>query len=167
MSAGLGRKQTNSTQITLIKSQITRKGIECASRGVECLSCAKCHTILIGVICDLIRVICVILDCFFSCEDRAARDAVRQCLCTRCSNASWRTGRRRSMGPVDLRHVLLGLQVRPVGDEDLTIGLRPHRPRAACREQAANLTPAPLSVRLGEIPAAPRTVRHSAARLPD
>ena len=54
-----------STQITQIKSQITRKVIECASRGVEWLSCAKRHTIIIGVICDLIYVICGVYDCFF------------------------------------------------------------------------------------------------------
>src|SRR4029434_7191275 len=38
-------------------------------------------------------------------------------------------------------HVLLGLQVRPVGDEHRTIGVRPQRPRAACRVQLANENP--------------------------
>jgi hypothetical protein len=40
--------------------------------------------------------------------------------------------------------VFLGLRIRPVGDEHLTCGLQPQRPRAAFRLQAANktLTPA-------------------------
>src|SRR6202023_709761 len=38
-------------------------------------------------------------------------------------------------------YVLLGLQVRPVGDENLTIGLRPQRPRAAGGGGGANENP--------------------------
>jgi hypothetical protein len=38
-------------------------------------------------------------------------------------------------------YVLLGLRVRPVGDEHLTIGLRPQRPRAAGRREAADELP--------------------------
>ena len=37
--------------------------------------------------------------------------------------------------------MLLGLQVRPVGDEDLAIGLRPQRLRARGRGEAANENP--------------------------
>ena len=47
-------------------------------------------------------------------------------------------------------HVLLGLGVRSVGDEHLTVGLDPQRLRAASREmpQANFLTPAAISSRL-------------------
>ena len=38
-------------------------------------------------------------------------------------------------------YVLLSLQIRPVGDENLTIGLRPQRPRAAGGGEAANENP--------------------------
>src|SRR5262249_38039458 len=38
-------------------------------------------------------------------------------------------------------YVLLGLQIRPVGDENLTIGLCPQRPRAADGGEAANENP--------------------------
>jgi len=38
-------------------------------------------------------------------------------------------------------HMLLGFYVRPVGDDDLTIGLRPQRLRPACRLHAANENP--------------------------
>src|ERR1700739_3379975 len=38
-------------------------------------------------------------------------------------------------------HVLLGLQVRPVGDQPLTPGQAPQRLRAACRQQAASEKP--------------------------
>src|SRR5260370_37014074 len=38
-------------------------------------------------------------------------------------------------------YVLLGLQVRPVGDEHLAIGLRPQRPRAAGGGEATNENP--------------------------
>jgi len=38
-------------------------------------------------------------------------------------------------------YVLLGLQVRPVGDEHLTIALRPQRPRAPGGGEAANENP--------------------------
>jgi hypothetical protein len=37
--------------------------------------------------------------------------------------------------------VFLGLKVRPVGDEDATIGLRPQRLRVACRRYAASENP--------------------------
>src|SRR5215831_19185987 len=37
--------------------------------------------------------------------------------------------------------VLLGLQIRPVGDERLATGLRPYRLRAACRGQATDKDP--------------------------
>src|SRR6516225_6535005 len=45
-------------------------------------------------------------------------------------------------------YVLLGLYVRPVGDEHLTIGLRPQRLRAACRAQASNEDPDTSSLHL-------------------
>jgi hypothetical protein len=70
---GWGRKQSRSTQITQIKSQITQKGIECASRGVERLSCAQRHTIIICAICALICVICVFLDYLLVCLLRHVR----------------------------------------------------------------------------------------------
>ena len=38
-------------------------------------------------------------------------------------------------------NVFLGLRVRPVGDEHLTRGLQPQRPRAAFRLQAARKNP--------------------------
>jgi hypothetical protein len=38
-------------------------------------------------------------------------------------------------------YVLIGLQVRPAGDEHLIIGLRPQRPRAAGGGEAANENP--------------------------
>ena len=46
-------------------------------------------------------------------------------------------------------YMLLGLQVRPVGDEHLTMGLRPQRLRATCWAQAANENPGTSSDHLG------------------
>src|SRR5215475_11217128 len=45
-------------------------------------------------------------------------------------------------------HVFLGLYVRPVGDEHLTGGLRPYRPRASGRGEAANENPDTSSLHL-------------------
>ena len=54
-------------------------------------------------------------------------------------------------------YVLLGLQVRPVGDKHLAIGLRPQGLRAACRAQAASENPDTsshhLDVKRTDIPA--------------
>src|SRR5947209_20241318 len=44
--------------------------------------------------------------------------------------------------------VLLGLQVWPVGDEHLAIGLRPQRPRVAGRGEATNENPDTVSHQL-------------------
>jgi hypothetical protein len=66
LSRGVESKPTQH-RLHRLSHRLHGKKLNALCRTLKCLSCAKHHTILIGVICDLICVICVIWIAFFPC----------------------------------------------------------------------------------------------------